>query len=186
MAAEHLIATANPEHMPATAQVRAQIGLPAGGTQSREIGDGRLRARQDDERGITGDRFAGAHEHHVDLRLLPQRIEVVEVGDTRIGQHGNANCAAGGADVVRQAEGIFGRQPVGVLEEGDQSQRLPSRVLLDQLHAIGKQSGITTEAIDDEAHDHGWHRRDRSPSWCRPGLRSRRHGRCRRPTRRAR
>ena len=74
--------------------MRLQVDVPAGRAQGREVGDGRLRARQDDQRGVAGDRLAGPEEDEIDALFQPQRIEVVEVGDARIGEHDDLHALA--------------------------------------------------------------------------------------------
>ncbi len=151
-AAKHLVAAADAQHLPAAPHMRLQVDVPAVRAQGGEIGDGRLRARQDHQRRVAGDRLARPHEHQVDPRLQPQRIEVVEVGDARIGKHDDLHAAA--ASRGRQAERVLSGQAMRLGEERQQAERRPARAPLDVLHAVGKERGIATKAVDDEAHDH--------------------------------
>jgi hypothetical protein len=82
-AAEHLIAAAQSEHRAAAAKMRDDIDVEAGVAQHSEIGDGCLRARQDDKVCIAGQRCPRMDLDEVDGRLRIERIEVVEIGDVR-------------------------------------------------------------------------------------------------------
>ena len=53
-AAEHLVAAAQAEHAAAAADMGDDVDVPALLPQDGEIGDGRLRARQEDEIGLAG------------------------------------------------------------------------------------------------------------------------------------
>ena len=59
-ASQHLIAAADAEHMPAAAMMRRYVDVPALRAQESKVAAGRFRAGKDDERGISGDRFAGS------------------------------------------------------------------------------------------------------------------------------
>ena len=65
--------------MAAAPAVRREIALPAALAELQQVGDGRLRAGNDDEPGILRQSVAGTHENHLDLRLGLQRVEIVEV-----------------------------------------------------------------------------------------------------------
>ena len=91
--AEHLIAAANAEHVTAAPHMGGEIDVPAGITKGGEVGDGGFRAWKDDEVGVAWHRLANAKELQIDAWLQPQRIEIVEIGDARIGQHDDARPA---------------------------------------------------------------------------------------------
>ncbi len=91
-------------------------------------------------------------EDEVDALFQAKGVEVVEVGDARIGEHDDLHALA--APRRRQAEGIFGRQPMGRLEERQLPERGPPGTSFDFFHAVREQGGIAAEAVDDEAHDH--------------------------------
>ena len=110
-APEHLIAAAEAEHMAAAAVMREQIDVPALRAQEGEIAAGRLRAGDDDELGIAGDRFARTHHHEIDARLELQRIEIVEIGDPRQREAGDLALAR--LARVAQAQRVLGRQLAG-------------------------------------------------------------------------
>ena len=63
---QHLVTAANPEHPPAAAHVRGDVDVPARAAQRREIGERRLRSRQDDERRVAGQRLSRPHEDQLD------------------------------------------------------------------------------------------------------------------------
>src|SRR5581483_7934544 len=90
-ATEHLETAAKAEDHPATPPMRRNIAIKTGGPQRRETGDGRLRARQDDEIGSAGKRSAWRYAHELDVGPGLQRIEIVEIGDVRQDRHGNAH-----------------------------------------------------------------------------------------------
>ena len=56
--AEHLIPTANSEHVTAAAHMRLEVDVPSTFAQRCEIGNGGLGSRQDHQRGVAGDRLA--------------------------------------------------------------------------------------------------------------------------------
>ena len=102
-----------------------------------------------------GNRLAGPHEDEIDVGLQPERIEIVEIGDARIGQHRDPRAAVGaGGCPTRKPQRVFRRQSVRGLEERHQAQRTPAGVTGDRLHAVVEQRGIAAEAVDDEADDH--------------------------------
>src|SRR5262249_14570785 len=88
-AAEHLIAAAQSEYRAAAAKMRDDIDVKAGVAQRREIGDGRLRARQDDEVCIAGQCRAGTNLDEIDGWLRLERIKIVEIGDMRQQRNGD-------------------------------------------------------------------------------------------------
>src|SRR5689334_2450442 len=62
--------------------MRSNIDVPTLGAQLREISQGRLGARQDDEIGIAGERAAGRDHVERYIRFGGQGIEIVDSGDT--------------------------------------------------------------------------------------------------------
>ena len=88
-AAEHLIAAANAEDMPALAAMRQDVDVPALAAQEGEIGERRLRSRQDDQRRVARQRLARPDQDQLDRRLGAQRVEIVEIGDVRQQRHGD-------------------------------------------------------------------------------------------------
>ena len=174
-AAEHLVAAADSQDGAAAPQMGPEVDVPAEFPERGEIGDGRLRARQDDQRGVARHRLVRPEKDEIDTGIEAQRIEIVEIGDTRIGQHDDAPGAlklfrtaslrlahaherAGGSRSGRrrysQPQRILCRQSMRGVEKRHQAQRLPAGVTGDRLHAVVEQRGIAAEAVDDEAHDH--------------------------------
>ena len=78
---QHLVAAAQPQHMPAAPDVGGDIDIPALPAQEFQIGDGRFRAGQDDEAGIARDGLARLHHDELDAGFELQRVEIVEIGD---------------------------------------------------------------------------------------------------------
>ena len=154
-AAEHLVAAADAQDKSAAPQMGPQVDVPAEFPQRREIGDGRLRSRQDDQRGVARHRLMRPEKDQIDAGFQSKRIEIVEVGDARIDQHGDAQPAVGAGDsTVLQDHRVFRRQSMRVGEERHQAQRLPACAVGDERHAVVEQRRIAAEAIDDEADDH--------------------------------
>ena len=82
--AQHLVAAAQPEDMPALAAMREDVDVPPLAPQKGEIGQGRLRSGQDDQsrhRAAAGGR-AGTITSSTP-RLGAQRVEIVEIRDAR-------------------------------------------------------------------------------------------------------
>src|SRR4029077_1068680 len=67
----------------ALAMVRQDIDVPAFAPQTSEVGERRLRARQDDEHGIARQRCSWPDQHKLDRGLYRERVEIVEIGDAR-------------------------------------------------------------------------------------------------------
>ena len=124
--------------------------------RAREVGDGGLRAGEDDEVGVGREDGAGAEAEEVDLRLGGERVEVVEVGDVRQDRHGDAQAAADrgrrrrrgrGRARPRRAGGAAASK-CGTRPSGGQ----PVRAAIER-HAVGEERGVAAEAVDDEAAD---------------------------------
>lgn len=78
--AEHLITTAKPQDQPAAPVMRQNIDVPAFRAQCGQIGDGRLRSRQDDQPGLCRDRLAGRDHLQLNTGFEFQGIKVIEIG----------------------------------------------------------------------------------------------------------
>src|SRR4029077_4011352 len=90
-AAEHLVAAANPQHPPAAPAMRENVDVPALTAQRREIGERRLRSRQDDEVRVAGQRRSARDKRHLDRWLGTQGVEIVEIGYMRQEGYGDAD-----------------------------------------------------------------------------------------------
>ncbi len=114
---EHLIAAAEPKHAPAAPHMRGDVDVPALLAQCGEIGDGRLRPRQDDQ--VADGEGAAALDHdEVDIGLGRQRIEIVEIGDMRQERDGNPDLAAAPRVAgTNKIVGVFGGQGPRAVEE---------------------------------------------------------------------
>ena len=155
---EHLIAAADAEHVAAAPAMSFDVDVPAGLAQRGEVGDGRLGAGQDDEVGVVpGSGSPGRRKIEFHAGLERERVEVVEVGDARIGEHGDERLAAGRrlSSATVEGERVLGGQAAGVLEERHEAEAGPAGGLLDGAHAVVEQRGIAAELVDDEARDHG-------------------------------
>src|SRR5580700_1777185 len=76
--------------MAAAAEKREKIDIPALAPESRETGDRRFRARQNDKRRLSGQGLAALDHDDADLTFQIERIEIVEIGDAR--QNRNRDC----------------------------------------------------------------------------------------------
>ena len=151
VAAEHLVAAAEAEDGAAAAVVGGDVDVEAGFAQGAEVGEGGLRAGEEDEGGVAGQGLAGADEDEVDVGLGLEGVEVVEVGDVRQDGDGDAEAAAGrGGGGAGEGEGVLGGEAAGGLEEGDEADRVPAGAGGDERHAVGEEGGVAAEAVDDE------------------------------------
>ena len=92
-APQHLIAAAKPKHMSAAPHMRGNVDVPATCARSvSKIGDGRFRARHNDE--IADRQWRAALDHdQFDVWLRGERIEIVEIGDMRQERHRHSDLA---------------------------------------------------------------------------------------------
>ena len=98
----------------------------------------------------------GRRKMQLDAGLEGERIEVVEVRDARIGEHGDERLAAGHAFLASvEGERVLGREAAGIPEEGHEAEAGPAGGLLDRLHAVREQRRVAAELVDDEAGDVG-------------------------------
>ena len=95
LAAEHLVAGAEAEDAAAAAEVGGDVDVEAGVAQGAEVGDGGLRAGEEDEVGVAGEGGAGPDAEELDLGVGGEGVEVVEVGDAGEDGDGDADGAAG-------------------------------------------------------------------------------------------
>ena len=129
LAAEHLVAGAEAEDAAAAAEVGGDVDVEAGGAEGGEVGDGGLRAGEEDEVGVAGEGRAGPDADEFDLRVGGERVEVVEVGDVREDRDGDADRAAGGGRPgVRARASSAGRRRAGSKKGTRPMARQPVRV----------------------------------------------------------
>ena len=121
--------------------------------QHREVGQGRLGARENNRIRLSRNWLAGGNETDFHIRLGAQRIEIVEVADPRQHRHGNKNGTAFQSGLV-QHDSVFCGQPRGTLQPWHDAEAAPAATVFDEAHAICKKGLITPKAIDDEACDH--------------------------------
>src|SRR5712691_3118397 len=69
--------------------MRQNVDVPPFAPQKGEVGERRLRTRQDDQPGIARQWRPRPDQHKLDPRLGGERVEIVEIGDAR--QQGNGN-----------------------------------------------------------------------------------------------
>ena len=150
LAAEHLEAAADADHLAAVAQVAADRRLPALGAQPGEVGLHALGAGQHDQVGGR-DRLPGADPAEIHLRVQAQRVEVGVVGDARIHRRDHAQRGRARAHVC----GAVGERVLGVEEEpvqvGQHAEHRPPGARLQPVQAGLQQAEIAAEAVDHEA-----------------------------------
>ena len=143
--------------------------------QEGEIGDGRLRARQDDEVGVAPGSARRAARRPADTPgSMPQRIEIVEIGDARQHRHGDrerrrrasprrardrahprpAASAACGSHGTTPSDG----QPVRSLDRRERRRRTgaasPRNLLMRKPRMRARSAGSQHRMRADEAGDH--------------------------------
>ena len=152
--AEHLIAAAQAKHRSAAANVRGDVDVEAAFAQRRERRNRRLRARQDDEVDIAGQRRAGMNADQIDIRFRLQWIEIVEIGDLRQDRDGNLELRVlAPLPGMIQRQRILGRQMPRLGKIGNEPQRRPAGRLHDSLLAGDEQARIAAKLVDDETRD---------------------------------
>ena len=130
----------------------SNVDVKTGAAQRRKVCNGRFRARQNNERGIPGQRRRGPHPHQLDRRLGIERVEVIEIGNVRQDRNGNPHARLrffGRGSIER--ERIFGGKHSCVSEEGNEAERFPACCLRDLCHAVCKQRRIAAKLVDQEA-----------------------------------
>ena len=127
------------------------VDVEAGGAQGAEVGEGGLRAGEEDEVGVAGQGLAGADADEVDVGLGLEGVEVVEVGDVGEDGDGDAEAAAGRAGVARARAraSSAGRRRAGSKKGTRPSGCQPVRAAMSG-HAVGEEGGVAAEAVDDE------------------------------------
>ena len=149
-----------------------------------QIGDRRLRARQHaPARSRPASASPRAHQHELDVRLGPQRVEVVEIGDPRQQRHRDTHRARRPA-ARPQVGRVLGRQPARRRRNAAPGRAPASRsARRSSRMPVGEQARIAAHAVDDEAARPARRPPGRARRGCRPGSRSPRRGRCRRRSR---
>ncbi len=124
------------------------------GLQKPEIGDGILRARQDDEAGAgEGGRAPGVHD--ADPRFRFQGGKVGEVGDVGKPDHGDRNSpglpAAIALDLLQGDAVLFGQMEPR--EHRHDAQHPATGLPLEEFDGRGQERGVAPELVKDEAPD---------------------------------
>ena len=122
-----------------------------------EIGDGGLRAGQDDESRVARQRPSpGRRKTRSTPGSSRSGSKSSKLAILRQDRHGDHDLRAGlPPSLVRQAERVLGRQPMRVRRRTAPGRAPASRCARAIVrHAVGEQRRIAAEAVDDEAHDH--------------------------------
>jgi len=151
--AQHLVTTANAEHPAPGTDLRLDIDVPAFRLERRQVGPRRLAARQDDQIGSFGNRRARLNDHDIDARFGAERIEIVEVGDTRQARHGDDVAAGAGSARNVQGQHVLGGQFCGIGEVRDRPKARPPGAFGDEAAAVFEQCRITLKAVDEGGND---------------------------------
>ena len=146
--AQHLEAAAEPQHAAAAAQMGADVDIPALVPEEGEVGPRVLAAGQHGEVDVGRQRLAGPEE--TDADLSGQRVEIVEIGDARIAERGNARRPRR-RPVRLQRHGILRRQLPGVLEPGHHAEAGQACQALQRRDRRIEQGGVAPEPVDDIA-----------------------------------
>ena len=133
--------------------MRRDVDIPVLRTQEREVGNRGLGPRQDDQRGIAGQRLTRWHHNQPDAGFVRNRIEVVEIGDPRQHRHRDGDRAiAGGCGVEHNR--VFGGQLTCGGKPRDHAQPRPAGAAFDFGIAIIEQPDIPAKLVDQEPLDH--------------------------------
>ena len=149
-APEHLVATAQPQQPAAPAQVRPDVHVPALRSEETHVADGRLRAGQDHEVGVARQGVTRRHEPHLDPGFGDQRIQIVEVGDTR--EHrdrGHEGRVGPGLGVAAHRHRVLRWQPVRMLEVRHHPETREAGPAADDLDAGVEEPDVAAKPVDD-------------------------------------
>ena len=98
-------------------------------------------------------RSTGLDHRDLDVRLCIERIEIVEVRDSRENRHGDPDPRPGLTLVVAQVDAVLGRQEAEVVENGTTPQSVhPVRSAMIVLPSL-KRRDVATEFVDDRPTD---------------------------------
>ena len=126
--------------------------------RNARIAQGRLRAEQHHDVGVTREWRPRRDEDEVDARLHPERVHVVEVGDPREprGHDPDSFPRPPGRPLTGTVEDhrVLGRKPSGRVEPGDDPPAGPAGMALDVTHAVVEERRIAPELVDREASHH--------------------------------
>ena len=90
LAAQHLVAAADAQHVAAAAHMRGEVDVPAVGAEIGEVGAGGFRAGdQHQRRRRPGSARPGSTMSTTTPGSADKRVEVVEIGDPRQPRHGD-------------------------------------------------------------------------------------------------
>ena len=122
--------------------------------QRREIADGGLGARQQDQVGIARQRVAGLDQLDAHIRLGAQRVEIVEIGDARQPRHRDLDRARSSARAIAvQRHRILRRQQVRASNHGTTPRLFSPVARFDRREAVLEQQRIAAELVDEIALD---------------------------------
>src|SRR5207248_4949356 len=162
MAAQHLIPAAQAEDVPAVPMMHQQVDVPPLIAQENEIGQGRLRAGQDYQRGIARQGLGRPDQYELYAGFGTQRIEIVEIGDAGEQRRGDLDAAP----LTRRAspwpalaahawEGqghtVLGGEQCGVGEIRHDTKTREAGTLADRRDAAVEQARVAAELVYDVA-----------------------------------
>ena len=130
--------------------MRLDVDVPPPASQFSQIGEGRLRAGEHDEIGVEGKGVVRGDELDIDVVFGDERIEVVEVGDSRKSWHDDANRSVAprgsrtAIEATIESEGIFVWEGFGVVEERDHSETWDFHPRFEEGDSVVEQSGIAS------------------------------------------
>ena len=79
--AQHLIATADAQHMPPAPDMGGKVDVPALGPEMRQIGNGRFAAGDEHQIGIAGKGGPCAYDLDGYARFAAERVKVIKIRD---------------------------------------------------------------------------------------------------------
>src|ERR1700730_6954277 len=102
--------------MTAAPHMRVEVDVPSGLAQRGEIGNGGFGAWQDHKCSVAPNGVSRFDEGEFHAGFKPPRINVIKIGDARIGEYDDqATVALSATPADQEGEGVFRRQPAGSL-----------------------------------------------------------------------
>src|SRR5579863_9788650 len=139
--------------MAAAPMMGEKVDVPALGAKESEIASRGFRTGNDHEGAIAGNRLAGPNDCEIDLTFEFQRVEIVEIGNTR--EPKKIDLALARLACVAKPQRVFGWKFARAEEKRQHAEAGPTGSLFDQAIAVVEQRNIATELVDDESLDHG-------------------------------
>ncbi len=135
--------------------MRGDVDVPALRAEKAKIGDGRFRPRQKHHVTVCGKRLPRLEKCQTHIRLTGQRVEIVEIRNPAQHRHRDMNrrIITGVSRLAGDVENILGGQEPGRGEPWQNPKAGPTGCRFDHCHAIGKERGVATKLVDQEAAD---------------------------------